>query len=927
MHRGKLKDADKAPTDDPREASLDESFGRAVVMSRLFGETKPAPRIGRFTLIERVGAGGMGQVWSAWDPKLDRRVALKLLHTSDGPQDERVLREARMMASINHPNVAQVYEVETQDSRIFIALEFVSGATLRVWQRDPERSWQEIVAMYVQAGQGLAAAHHAGVVHRDFKPDNALVGSDERVRVVDFGLAHVDSSAVVTADSSGLGDPSRESVTRARAGTPGYMAPEQFRGGTVDARADQFAFCVSLFEALTGERPFDGATHRELLESAERGNIPVQRLPSRIPGRVRQALVQGLRPEPAERFVSMEALLERLQLDPRRTRGRWLFLAGGVVVSAGMVSVLNGSSATTCVVDEARLGRAWSPSRRADVVRAIEETSVPYSAALEESISGAIDDWAGRWLAQREETCSATHVRKEQSEALLDRRMACLDRKLVELDALTRVLTETSSETVEQLWEVVASLPDLEACTRPQNVGDLTEPGPDLRAPVERLRVDLATVDALKVAGRYAEGLEMARRVVAEAASLEYEPLIAEAMLARGRLEQRSGDAATAETTLEDALVIAEAVQHDAIVLAARTELTWTVGYMNNRLDDGLRWGRLSGATLRRLQLERSATAAELHGNLGAMLSRYRRFEDARREYETALAIDSRLANPDESSRATHVYNLGLLEKDVGDLDAAQRHLEQAHTIFERAYGPDHPTTANAVQSLGLVAYRRGAYSRATALHEQALVSFERVLGPDHEFVVTALNGLANAAERSSRLEEAEAYHRKSLGIIRRSHGETHMFTGLARINFGNVLLARDRYEDALGEHVAALEILQGTLGQRHGVLAHALSGQGRALLALARPQEAQVVLARAWALSEEDADADSLLRGQIAAALARVHWEAGLHDRAIACGRVAQTAIQGSATATALERDSIAGWLREHVTTVDDAVDQACEA
>ena len=911
-------------TGDPREASLEEDLGLAVVLSRLFGDDQAAPRIGRFTLIERVGQGGMGQVWSAWDPQLDRRVALKLLHGCDGREDERVLREARLMASINHPNVAQIYEVGTQGSRVFIAMEFVSGGTLRQWQRF-ERVWQETVAMYVQAGRGLAAAHQAGVVHRDFKPDNALVGTDARVRVADFGLAYTDASALVTHDSPTISEGAAVPATRPRAGTPGYMAPEQFLGRGVDARADQFAFCVALFEALTGRRPFEGSAHDELLELAARGGLE-QHLPSPISREIRRALIRGLRTEPTERFASMDELLERLEYDPKRARGRWaLFASGGVVASMAAASIWHGSLAPACAVDEARLGEAWSPRRREDVARAIEQTGVPYSAPLEASLSEALDAWSARWLAQHEETCAATHVRREQSEGLLDLRMACLERRLAELDALSRVLTETTAENVEQLWDVAKALPDLSVCRRPRDENGSQEPRPELREPVASLRAVLATVDALKVAGRYAEGLETAARAVADATSLGYEPLIAEAMLARGRLEQRSGDATTAEQTLEDALMVAEAVAHDRIVLAARMELTWTVGYMNTRLDDGLRWGRSSAAMLRRLELERSPAAAELHGNVGAMLARHRRFDDARREYETALSLERQLARPDRGGLATHLYNLGLLEKDVGELDAAQRHLEEAGTVLERVYGPDHPTTANAVHALGLVAYRRGDYERAATLHDRARASFERVLGPDHEFVATALGGLANAAERTSKLDEAEAYHRRSLDIIVRSRGETNMVTGLARINFGNVLLAGGRAEEALGEYENALEILEAALGGDHGVLAHALAGQGRALLALARPYDARVALARAWVLSNQDADADSALRGQIAAGLARVLWVAGLRGRALACGRLAQAALESSATASTLERESIARWLQEHGSGTG-TLDETCE-
>ena len=273
--------------------------------------------IDRFVIEDELGAGGMGRVYVAYDPSLDRRVAVKVLRDRPGADVEqahaRMAREARAMARLRHPHVVSVHEVGTDDRGVYIVMEYVAGRTLRGWlARDPEPSWQEIVAMYVLAGRGLAAAHDAGLVHRDFKPDNVLVGDDGRVLVGDFGIANVYGAEPVAAVSSG--EPTAPRLTRAGSimGTPPYMSPEQHAGGAVDARTDQFAFCAALYEALYGVRPFAGETNTEIAERALRGELTPPVRDRGAPARVRAAILRGLTGNPDGRFPAMSALLAAL---------------------------------------------------------------------------------------------------------------------------------------------------------------------------------------------------------------------------------------------------------------------------------------------------------------------------------------------------------------------------------------------------------------------------------------------------------------------------------------------------------------------------------------------------------------------------------------------------------------------------------------
>ncbi len=302
--------------------------------------------IGRYVVLRRIGAGGMGVVFAAYDPQLDRKIALKLLRTGIGlgerEANARLVREAQSIARLNHPNVVAVYDVGTAGTDLYLAMEFVEGDTLTHWLRRWERPWPEVVAMFVEAGRGLAAAHAVGLLHRDFKPDNVLVGSDNRVRVSDFGLAR----SAVTDEEAGPTPVAALSELRtpltgtgAIMGTPRYMAPEQLRGHNVTAAADQFSFCVALYEALYGQHPLPGETAAKMDEGARMAPPPAS---SVVSPTLATVLARGLDPHPARRYASMTALLEQLHPPPPRPRPRRLavLLASVALVMAGAAAAM-----------------------------------------------------------------------------------------------------------------------------------------------------------------------------------------------------------------------------------------------------------------------------------------------------------------------------------------------------------------------------------------------------------------------------------------------------------------------------------------------------------------------------------------------------------------------------------------------------------
>jgi eukaryotic-like serine/threonine-protein kinase len=307
----------------------------AVVAAGLFDEPLNPVKIGRFTIVRKLGSGGMGVVYVAYDEQLDRRVAVKLLRSARPTPEARARleREAQAMARLSHPNVVTVHEVGAHAEQVFVAMEFVEGKDLRGWLAAEPRTWRAVVGVFSQAGEGLAAAHEAGIVHRDFKPDNALVGDDGRVRVADFGLAHGFEGAAAELSSSGLEDSQGRlslSLTRTGAlmGTPAYMAPEQYAGKRTDARGDQFSFCVALWEALYRERPFSGETLLALSSAVSEGKINEPPADSEVPQWVQSILRRGLATAPDARWPSMRALLDALGRDPDAARRRILLVLG-----------------------------------------------------------------------------------------------------------------------------------------------------------------------------------------------------------------------------------------------------------------------------------------------------------------------------------------------------------------------------------------------------------------------------------------------------------------------------------------------------------------------------------------------------------------------------------------------------------------------
>ena len=523
---------------------------------------EPGRHVGRYEIREALAEGGMGAVYAAYDPQLGRKIALKFVRVRGRNPSalrdarERLLREAQAIAQLSHPNVVAAHDVGTADGDVFIAMELVDGAHLRQWLEDKPRSFADKLAVMIDAGRGLAAAHHAGLVHRDFKPSNVLVGNDGRVRIVDFGLARplrggpdVDVTPEHDLEMSSSG-PLSAQLTEAGMilGTPQYMSPEQFSGADVDAKSDQYSFAVTLYEVMYGERPFRAPT-RAALEAAVRAGRPVPPAGVHLPAWLRRVIERGMATSPAARYPSMDELLADLGRDHARGRRR-LAIAGAAVVVLGGAGAIAWSGlharSAPCAGAGDEVAQVWNAGARAKLQAAFAATGRPYAAQLLDRVAALLDARAHDWTTMRIGACEATRVRGEQSEALLDLRMRCLDRRLAELRTVTDVLGAADASTVDRSVDAVLGLERLDACADPDYVRSAFPPPTDPARvhQIAALRERLDRANVMVNTGDYKGALAIAKQASGEAEATTYAPVIAEAALRLGWAEARTGDAA-----------------------------------------------------------------------------------------------------------------------------------------------------------------------------------------------------------------------------------------------------------------------------------------------------------------------------------------------------------------------------------------------
>ena len=688
---------------------------RSRVQEALFAVREPA-RLGRFVLLGTLGQGGMGVVHAAYDPELDRKVALKLVRGDDLDGDgarERLIGEARALGRLKHPNVVAVHDVVTIDDRIVVVMEFVDGATLAAWVSARPRSWREVIAVYLQAGRGLAAAHGVGVVHRDFKPANAIVGADGRVRVLDFGLARFAAAPETLRPGAAVTAAPELTMTGALVGTPAYMAPEQLRGEPATAASDQWSFCASLHEALTGVRPFPGDDTTAILARITAGTI--ERSGRAMPGWLRALIARGLAADPAARFPTMAPLLDALGRERGWRRWRWPAVAT-LAVGAAAVAVLRpgagGDAVAPCDGGAAELTAAWSPTIADRVTAHLGGLASPYAVEVTSRVRAGLDRNAASWRAIHRGACEARR-RGAITDALYERQLACLRRRLDDVRSAVAVLEQTQPDAVASAADVVARMAPVAWCGELDVVARDQEPPATVegRAAVAAVRTRLSRAAALDHASRPTEALAEVDAALAEARTTDYPPVVVEAALLKGRIAINLYDVvgATAPLVEAQALALEHGMLAEAVVAGARRIAFDAVE--DRDLPGLLRQVELLDPLSRGLRGDRFARPLLLNNIVMLHLARGH-LDEARAASTAALASIDPAGPLDLELNAIRVNGAMLVE----DPAARAPLFTSAIAVFDDALGPHHPTTLTA---RSIEAYHTADLAAARAVRAQ----------------------------------------------------------------------------------------------------------------------------------------------------------------------------------------------------------------
>ena len=689
----------------------------------------PPTKLGRFTVLEMLGQGGMGVVYACYDSQLDRKVAVKLLHRQK-PQNldvahARLLREAQAMARLSHPNIVMVLDVGSVDEQMFVAMEFVRGQGLDAWVQKESRTWKEILAAFLQAGRGLEAAHRAGIIHRDFKPQNVLVTAEGVVKVLDFGLARATETSMqdlLASIPDSVGDAQSLLMrpltqTGAFLGTPAYMSPEQHRGEKVTPATDQFSFCVSLYQSLYGHFPFSTVSLSALRQDILRGAVTPPPMRSTVPMRVFKVLRRGMAVAIDERFPSMTEMLAELARDPEAARRR-VAVTAAVAATVGFASFAAAGAYTPgevsmCPDSQPELLGIWDAERVAAVKATILATESPYAGEAWATIEPQMQRYADSWAEMRNEACH-THEEGRQSDHLFDLRTACLDQRRAGFAGLVDVLASIDAATLNQAVSAVGRLPALESCADSRSLTAAIAPpeDPQIRAQVQGWRETLARAGAQELAGRYQAGLALVENAKAAALKLDYPPLLAEVLLRQGSLQMETNALVAADAALDQALLSAVASDHEAVAAQAISKL----------------------AFLRAARMDQPAQAQAL--------------------VPMARALNKQVED-DFDLYAEFLNNLGVVYLCTGAYRDAEQALREALTLRER-HGQSHSARALIIlDNLGSLAMHENRDLDRVALYRQVVALSGPVLGEHHPEHLRFVRNLAHGLRDTGRLGEA----------------------------------------------------------------------------------------------------------------------------------------------------------------------------
>lgn len=817
-------------------------------------ELEPGTVVGRYSILRTLATGSSGRVYEAVDPSLDRKVALKVMPVEqgagDGAAESRILREAHAMARLSHPNVVTIHDVGTYEGdAVFLAMELVEGPTLRKWLHGKPHPLREVLDVLIAAGRGLEAAHKAGLVHRDFKPANVLVGVDGRVRVTDFGLARAVSPNAGRSppeDEQGQ-SPLEMTFTQAGAvmGTPGYAAPEiVVSGAPADARSDQFSYAATLHEALFGVTPYPGEDFGVYFRAlADRKRSRARR--RGVPRAVRRTVERGLRLKAAERHESISALLGELRRTtaPRR-RGRKLLAAllSGIVIGAAYLALrVDQRRQQVCRNAGGRLERIWSPESKTAIEKAFLASKARFAKEALQLVHANLDEYGRKWTRTRTAACESTWVRGLATSDEFLRRASCLERQLDELDALVAELSKASTEVVASSPKAISQLPPPEQCAkdtgRPRAAAALDA------ATLDRVRAvqgELARAKAQRALGRYKEGLAIAAPAVEEARKIGDRGTLAEALILEATLHQKVGDPKRSRELAEEAVWVALGGSKDEVAAAALVQLLAA---------DNL-GGDMEGAkrTLRKLDDlsarlppsgEREGLMENIRGNIASSEHRH---EDAQSHFERSIAAFEEALGPEALPTINPVYNLGAMLSALNQPEKALPYFQRSLQVDQKVLGANHPDTAWSAAALARCMTRLGQPEEAREILRGALAAHEQTLGKDHFLTGQDLYWLGELELELGNAGEAMALLGRALEIQRKVGNPG--ITAAVEEAVGRVQLRKRQYAEALRSFERARGLVPGGPAGANAVsvmagAASALLGQGKKPQALALAEQA----------------------------------------------------------------------------------------
>jgi len=782
--------------------ALADDLIAAQVEAMVLGETASPKTLGRYRIERGLGSGAMGRLLLGFDPDLQRSVALKLItpaQASSQQARQRIVREARVMAQLSDPNVAQVYEVGEAEGQLFVAIEFVDGQDVRQWLDEATRGWSDVLRVFRQAGSGLAAAHDKGIVHRDFKPDNVMLERDGRARVVDFGLAAPDSDDAEGSVAGNESGPLELTRTGALVGTPAYLAPEQWEGSGASPKSDQYAFCVALFEALTGRRPFAGTTAVDLRGAQQKGVIASW--PSTVPGWIGRLVRRGLHADPDQRWPDMRALVAAI--DPARRRRRFTVAGVGLALVAAVGLAVRPAS-DPCSDADAPLTRVWNDGRRLALTEGVARAELVWGDVTATKVAQRLAANADAWSAAAREHCDARRRGQANPAAA-----GCLADALRRLDVEARTATDGDASTLVSALGRAELLPDPRRCAEAPNLEAFADQAADPQDVDERLGAVERSLGATSVpsgANRFGEALDDARRqvqaAIATAEEIGHEPRLARALWLSGRLSLTDGETRAAERDLRRALVLAEQVDEAPLVAAITSELVYVVGRDRERAQ----------------QAEDLATQAE--GMLEAL--------------GRPPLLSARLA----SHRASAIAHAPEADRE----HAVELH-EQAVATLRGTLGDGHPTTVAAVGNLAAALNYADRAADAETQLTSALAQARIVWGHEHPRTAVLLGTLGFARMRQRDLEGAEAHLRRSLEIREAALGSSHPQVDDARYNLASALRRAKRHAEALALLEAGLTNLLERYGPEDTRLGPWWTATGESALATGREAQAREAL------------------------------------------------------------------------------------